>query len=241
MITEYNKEVLKKGLEYFGVDLNNEIIERFDIYLSSLLEWNEKVNLTAIIDEKEIIVKHFLDSVSCMQSGLKFTGLKAIDVGTGAGFPGIPLKIVNPGLDLTLLDSLNKRVNFLTDLTDRLGIKCMIVHGRAEDFGAKAGFRESYDVALSRAVAATNILVEYTLPFVKIGGYLVCQKGPSVTDEIKQAERAIEILGGGKADIISTKVYSSDLDHRILLVKKEKACPQKYPRKAGTVEKKPII
>jgi 16S rRNA (guanine527-N7)-methyltransferase len=236
-----NIDLLKQGLEVYKIDADNEIVERFNIYKETLLEWNEKINLTAVTDEREIIIKHFLDSASCVQSRIEFSGKKVIDVGTGAGFPGVPLKIVMPDIDLTLLDSLNKRVLFLNELTSRLGLKCLVVHGRAEDYGVKKGFREEYDIALSRAVASMNVLSEYTLPFVKLGGYLICQKGPSIDEEIEYSKKAIDVLGGRVADILSTTVYNSDFNHRLVKIEKVKLCPGKYPRKAGMVDKKPIV
>lgn len=235
-----NRELLKRGIEAFNIEADDEMVERFFIYSRMLVQWNQKVNLTSITDEREIIIKHFLDSISCIESGLKISSSKVIDVGTGAGFPGVPLKIVFPDMDLTLLDSLNKRINFLSELTCEMGLKCNIVHGRAEDYGKKEGFRENYDCVLSRAVANMAVLSEYTLPFARIGGYVLCQKGPAVYEEIEGAGKAIEVLGGKLKEIVSTKVYSSDFSHYIAIMEKVRLCPGKYPRKAGTVEKNPI-
>jgi 16S rRNA (guanine527-N7)-methyltransferase len=206
-----------------------------------LLEWNSKMNLTAITDERDIIIKHFLDSVSCLEFKTDFSGRKVIDVGTGAGFPGVPLKIVKPDIKLTLLDSLKKRTVFLADLMQRLNLECEIVHGRAEEMGVNPKYREKYDIVLSRAVASMNILLEYTLPFAKVGGYFICQKGPGVFEEAEEAKKAVEVLGGSIEGILPTNVYGSDFSHYITAVKKVKLCPGKYPRKAGTAEKKPII
>lgn len=236
-----NREILKKGLEKYNIEATMEIIERFEVYKDMLLEWNQKINLTAITDEREIVVKHFLDSASCMAAGIDFSNVSVIDVGTGAGFPGIPLKIINQGMELTLLDSLNKRLIFLTELMNKLGLKANIVHGRAEEFGVKKEFREKFNVAVSRAVASMNVLLEYTLPFVKQGGFLLCQKGPSIFEEMESSKKAMEILGGRMDKILSTEVYNSDFTHYIVKIEKVKLCPANYPRKAGTAEKKPII
>lgn len=236
-----NKEILKNGLSMYNIEADIEIIERFEIYKNMLLEWNKKINLTAITDDKEIVIKHFLDSVSCVQAEIDFSLGSSIDVGTGAGFPGIPLKIINPLMNLTLLDSLNKRIIFLNELMAALGLKASIIHGRAEEFGVKAEFRERFDTVLSRAVAPMNVLSEYTLPFAKIGGFILCQKGPGITEEIEYSKRAINLLGGEISQIISTPVYSGDFTHYIAKIKKVKKCPAKYPRKAGTAEKNPVI
>jgi len=233
-------EILKKGLEGFDISPTDEMVDRFNIYRRMLVEWNKKINLTNITDEMEIVVKHFLDSVSCVQSKADFNKGKVIDVGTGAGFPGVPLKIAMPQMDITLLDSLQKRVGFLSELMDSIGLKCQIVHGRAEDFGKKEGYRESFDIVLSRAVANMAVLSEYTLPFTKVGGVTLCQKGPAVFEEIEDAKKVIEILGGKVREIIPTNVYNSNFSHYIAVIEKVKICPGKYPRKAGMVEKSPI-
>jgi 16S rRNA (guanine(527)-N(7))-methyltransferase GidB len=235
-----NIELLKEGIKLYGIEATGEMIERFSIYIDLLVEWNKKMNLTAITDEEGIIIKHFLDSLSCLQTGYDFFRASAIDVGTGAGFPGIPMKIAVPAMELTLLDSLNKRTIFLTELMDRIGLQCKIIHGRAEDFGVKPAYREKYDFAFSRAVANMSVLFEYTLPFVKVGGNLLCLKGPGVFEEIEGSGNAAEILGGSMGKIIPTNVYKSDFTHYIAVVKKVKTCPGKYPRKAGMVEKKPL-
>lgn len=233
-------DLLRKGIESFNIIPTDEMVERFKVYSEMLVEWNKKMNLTNITEENEIITKHFLDSVSCVQSGIEFSGKKTIDVGTGAGFPGVPLKIAIPEIKLTLLDSLNKRVMFLNELMNKLGLECEIIHGRAEDYGKKHGYRESYDIVLSRAVANLSVLVEYTIPFAKNGGYLICQKGPGIFNETEEAKKAIEVLGGNLKDIVSTKIYSGDFTHYLALIEKVRICPGKYPRKAGMVEKNPI-
>lgn len=235
-----NIELLKNGIKSFNIEPTEDIINKFVIYKDMLIEWNQKINLTNITDEKEILVKHFLDSISCIQSGIDMRYKKVIDVGTGAGFPGIPLKIVMPEMELTLLDSLNKRVVFLTELMKELDLECEIIHGRAEDYGRKTEYREKYDVVLSRAVARMEVLSEYTIPFTKVGGYVLCQKGPAVFEELKEAQKSIQVLGGKLKDVISTRLYNSDLTHYVTIIEKCGVCPGKYPRKAGIVEKNPI-
>lgn len=235
-----NKNMLIDGLKLYNIDFNDDIINRFDSYINTLVEWNKKINLTSIVEESEIIKKHFLDSISCVESGLDFENKKVIDVGTGAGFPGVPLKIVFPKMDITLLDSLKKRTLFLEELMNNLKLKSNIIHGRAEDYGNKDLYREKFDIIVSRAVASIDILSEYTLPFIKKGGYAIYMKGPSIFDEIEKGKKALEVLGGSVEKIISTKSYNNEYSHYIAVVKKDNICPKKYPRKAGIVEKNPI-
>ncbi|KPU42949.1 ribosomal RNA small subunit methyltransferase G [Oxobacter pfennigii] len=236
-----NRKVLETGLRELNIDVTDKMMDSFLIYKEMLIQWNQRMNLTNITEEREVFIKHFLDSVSCVQCGIDLKDKKVIDVGTGAGFPGLPLKIALPHLKLTLLDSLNKRVNFLKEMAHKLNIECEVIHGRAEDYGRNKSHREKYDIVLSRAVANMAVLSEFTLPFVKQGGYLLCQKGPAIFDEIEQAKAAIETLGGELKEIVSTKVYGSDFSHYIAVVKKVKLCPGKYPRKAGMIEKNPIM
>lgn len=241
-------EILKVGAGKMGIEISNEEAEKFISYKDILLEWNKKMNLTAITEDREIIVKHFLDSLSCIQDKYLPIQLKnsqdrvrLIDVGTGAGFPGIPLKIVLPNIELTLLDSLKKRIGFLQELSKELRLDGVeFIHGRAEDLGKNKNYREKYDYAVSRAVASLNVLVEYCMPFVKVGGYFICQKGPNLEEEIREAERAIKLLGGEIVDQIKADIPFSDRDHNILLIKKIKQSPSKYPRKAGRPTKDPI-
>lgn len=237
-----NTELLKRGLDFYNINPDNEIIERFNIYTKMLTEWNQKMNLTAITDEEEIIIKHYFDSISCVNTGIitDTQDISVVDVGTGAGFPGLPIKIVNPNIKLTLIDSLKKRTIFLKELSDEMGIDCEIIHGRAEDLGKNKIYREKYDVTVSRAVAGMAVLSEYTLPFVKVGGKMLCLKGPAVFDELKEAEAAIKILGGKFVKASPTDVYKSSLTRYIVIVEKTDNCPIKYPRKAGKVEKSPL-
>lgn len=235
------RKILKDGLREMNIEISEYKTDQFIKYKDILLEWNQKMNLTAITEEKEIIIEHFLDSLSCIQTKyLKDEG-KMIDVGTGAGFPGIPLKIVLPNIQLTLLDSLKKRIGFLEELCAELNLsKVELIHGRAEDFGKNKDYRERYDYVVSRAVAALNILVEYCIPFIKAGGYFICQKGPKLIEEMKDAKKAIKILGGEIVDQIKIDLPFSDRDYNILIIKKIKQTPIKYPRKAGKPSKNPI-
>lgn len=209
--------------------------EKLVLYYEMLIEWNNRMNLTAITDPAGVVLRHFADSL--IGSELISDGAKCIDVGTGAGFPGLPLKIMRPDIELTLLDSLNKRINFLTEITKELGLRCELVHARAEDGGRNSRFRERFDFALSRAVASANILAEWTLPFVKMNGLSLMYKGPSADEELKGAQNAFQELNS-TAEI---KDFAADWGVRkLIVVKKHAQTPQKYPRKAGTAERNPL-
>lgn len=189
-------EELRRGAEQYGIALTGEMLGQFERYREMLLEWNTKMNLTAITDRREIEIKHFLDSLLLLRTVEVPQGARLIDVGTGAGFPGVALKIARPDLRLTLLDSLQKRVGFLREVSGALGQENLCVHGRAEELGRKVDFREQYDLATARAVAALPALCEYCLPFVRVGGFFVALKGPEVEGEVALAQRAIGLLGG---------------------------------------------
>lgn len=228
-------EITAKQIE---IELTKEQIEKYYNYMNLLLEWNEKINLTAIIDPKEIILKHFVDSLTIAKY-IK-DDEKLIDVGTGAGFPGIPLSIVKENTDIVLLDSLNKRINFLEEVKENLKLENITtIHGRAEEFGKNKKERETYDIATSRAVAPLNILLEYLLPLVKVGGKAICMKGSNI-EEIENARNALEILGGKIEKIEEITLPNSDIKRNIIIVKKVKNTPSKYPRKPGTPSKEPI-
>lgn len=204
-----------------------------------LLEWNEKINLTAIVEPHDIILKHFVDSLTVCKELEKNKTLA--DIGTGAGFPGIPVKILRPDLDITLIDSLNKRVNFLTMVIETLKLeKIVALHGRIEDFGKNKKYREKFDYVTSRAVANLSTLSEYMIPLAKIGGKCICMKGSNIDEELKNAEKAIKILGGKIEKVDTFLLPDTDMGRNIILIKKEKATPNKYPRKAGTPAKEPI-
>lgn len=221
------------------MDIDNVSAEKFAVYMELLREWNEKINLTAITDEEGILVKHFFDS--CSISEFVDNNSKIIDVGTGAGFPGLPLKIVNDTLNLTLVDSLNKRINFLNEVKNKLGLKNVeTVHGRAEDVGIDKKYREKYDFAVSRAVAELRILVEYLLPLVKVGGKVIAMKGPNIDEEVENAKRAVKLLGGEIERIESFRLGNTDNERTVIIIKKIKNTESKYPRKAGIPRKNPL-
>ena len=221
------------------MDIDNVSAEKFAVYMELLREWNEKINLTAITDEEGILVKHFFDS--CSNSEFVDNNSKIIDVGTGAGFPGLPLKIVNDTLNLTLVDSLNKRIKFLNEVKNKLGLKNVeTVHGRAEDVGIDNKYREKYDFAVSRAVAELRILVEYLLPLVKVGGKVIAMKGPNIDEEVENAKKAVKLLGGEIERIESFRLGNTDNERTVIIIKKIKNTESKYPRKAGIPRKNPL-
>lgn len=234
-------DIIKTECENIGLEINEEKYNKFIQYKDLMKEWNEKVNLTAITDDKEIVIKHFVDSIKAFEFKNLNSAVKIIDVGTGAGLPGIPIKIMNDNAKVVLLDSLQKRINFLNEVITTLELKDIkTVHGRAEDFGTDLNYREKFDVAISRAVANMAVLSEFCLPFVKKNGYFVALKGPAVQEELDEAKKAISILGGKIEKIIKVDFENSDLDHNLVIIKKIKNTPKQYPRRAGTVTKKPI-
>lgn len=221
-------------------NLNDEQIKKFNKYRELLKEWNEKINLTAITDDEEITLKHFIDSLTCLK--YLHGNEKLIDVGTGAGFPGIPLKIADDELDVTLLDSLNKRIIFLNEVIKDLSLNNIkTVHYRAEDAGRDNKYREKFDVAVSRAVANLSTLSEYLLPFVKLNGICICMKGANVSDEIENAKNAIKELGGKIEKIDNFKLANTDNERNIIVIRKIKNTNKKFPRKAGMPKKQPLI
>ena len=233
--------LLKSHIEKIGLKISDNQVKKFLKYEELLLIWNEKMNLTAITESTEIYDKHFADSLTCVLSDKIVPGSKVIDVGTGAGFPGVPLKIYEPSIELTLLDSLNKRINFLKEVSQELELENVeFLHGRAEDFGQDEEYREKFDIVVSRAVADLSILLEYCVPFIKVGGYFVSHKGKKCYDEIENAKDALQILNMEVESI--SKIQNSKLssDHYIIVMKKISKTDSKYPRRAGKPIKKPL-
>ncbi len=223
----------------YGIELTARQYEKLSLYAKLLVEWNEKINLTAITDPEGIAVKHFFDSVYPFTLFDMPQGAKVIDVGTGAGFPSCPLKIFREDISLTLLDSLNKRIKFLTELSDRLGLEAECVHGRAEELGRNASYRERFDVATARAVANLTYLCEYCLPFVKVGGVFAALKGPDGNNELEKAQSAVEILGGKTEKCLEYSLPNKDT-RTLIIIRKVKATPPKFPRTKGQMDKKPL-
>ena len=226
-------------LKEFNIKINDEQIKKFMNYMNLLLEWNEKINLTAITQPEEVKLKHFVDSLTV----LKYINDddKVIDIGTGAGFPGIPLKIMKENTKITLLDSLNKRINFLNIVIETLNLRnIQAIHGRAEEIARNKLYREKYDVAVSRAVANLSTLTEYMLPFVKVGGKCICMKGANVNEELERAQNAIKELGGEIERVDNFYLSDNDNERNIIVIKKVKETNLKYPRKAGTPSKEPL-
>lgn len=237
-----NEEILINGCKLYNIDISKEQINMLLKYMDMLKEWNKNVNLTSIVDDERIIKKHFLDSISIFNTKLIKDNISLVDVGTGAGFPGIPIKIINPTVKVTLIDSLKKRVNFLDEVIGELKLNDIdAVHGRCEDFANQKDYREQYDIATARAVASLPVLCEYCLPYVKIGGSFIAMKGPSVTEELDVSGNAVKVMGGELKEVIDTSIYGEDLNHKLVIVKKKKLSPIKYPRKAGKIEKNPIV
>ena len=234
----FNEELLEKA-SVLGVRFSVEQMEQFYKYMNLLIEWNEKMNLTAIIEPSEIILKHFIDSITILKD-IK-DGSTVVDVGTGAGFPGIPLSIMNPTLKITLVDSLNKRLIFLQEVIKELNLKNVeLIHARAEEFGRNKKYREKFDIATSRAVANLATLSEYLLPLVKINGQAISMKAGNASQEIEEAQKAIKTLGGHINRIDEFYLPQTDIARTIIIIDKIKETPNQYPRKAGTPSKEPI-
>lgn len=235
MVTDF----LKPYLEEYGAALDEKQLEQLEHYAKLLVEWNERMNLTAIVDDEGIALKHFLDSLALLRMAEIPQGARVADVGTGAGFPGVVLKIARPDIELVLIDSLQKRLNFLEEVLSALGISAKLVHSRAEDAGHNEELRESFDFVTARAVANLSVLAEYCIPLVKVGGVFAPMKTADVNEEITEADKAVTVLGGKLKEV---KLYELPLagGRSVAIIDKVSHTPQKYPRQGTKISKKPI-
>lgn len=232
-------EIIKKWCVENDIEITNTQLTAFEKYAELLILWNQKMNLTAITDKKEIAVKHFIDSISVLKSYNPPQNSKLIDIGTGAGFPGIPLKIMRPDIELCLLDSLNKRITFLKEVCREIKINVELIHGRAEEYGQNPQYRESFDTVVSRAVANLPSLCEYCIPYLKTGGSFISMKGPDGENELKLSKNAIKLLGG-KSEQISTLTLPDNSVRVLIEIKKILPTPSKYPRRGVKISKSPL-
>lgn len=238
MELEEFKIIMDKELKKLELKLNDIQIEKFFKYMKGILEWNDKVNVTAITDEKMFIVKHFIDSLT-VNSYLE-NAKSIIDIGTGAGFPGIPLKIANEEKKFTLIDSINKKLNVIRDINNQINLPNLeIIHSRAEDLASRKEYRENFDVATTRAVSNLSTILEYMLPFIRIGGYAICMKGPNFKQELEESEKAIDVLGG-KLEKVESLNVGEELERNLIIIKKVKSTPKNFPRGKGKPLKEPI-
>jgi len=241
MNEKYDVSKFKKDIDELGINLSDRQIEQFITYYEVLVEWNKIMNLTAITDFDDVMKKHFIDSISIIKAYDINRNISLIDVGTGAGFPGLALKIAYPDLEVTLLDSLNKRINFINFVIDRLGLNGVVtIHGRAEDFAKPDKLRGQFDLCVSRAVANLSTLSEYCIPFVKIGGKFIPYKSEKIGEEMTEASNAISLLGGKISGQFEFNLPNSDIYRNFIIIDKIKDTPKKYPRKAGMPTKEPI-
>lgn len=234
-----SQEYLLKHAKAYGFDLTSEQLEQFDCYAKFLVEWNEKINLTAIVQPDEICIKHFLDSLLLLSVMEVPQHASMIDVGTGAGFPSVPCKIVRSDIQLTMMDSLNKRIVFLQQLAEQLHISADCIHSRAEDGGKQSKYREVFDIATARAVAHLRELSEYCLPFVKLGGYFVALKGFDIEQELEESKKAIKLMGG-EIQRIEKIVLPGENKRGIVVIKKISQTPTRYPRISAKIKKQPL-
>ena len=230
---------LKNGMEALNIELTQKQTNQFYQYMQILIEWNEKINLTAITKPEEIIQKHFIDSATIIKNLENTKTL--IDVGTGAGFPGIPIKIIKPEIEIVLLDSLNKRIKFLEEIIQKLELKKIkAIHARAEEIGRNKEYREAFDVVVSRAVANMTTLSEYTIPLVKVGGKAIYMKSSEIEEELENAKKAIKILGGKIQKVEEIYIPRTDIKRKNIIIEKQEKTNKKYPRNPGKIKKKPL-
>lgn len=234
------KNTLTTVTEGFKTQLDCEMLQRFDTYFKLLVEWNEKMNLTAINDEQGVAIKHFADSLTLFNFVDVKKNASIIDVGTGAGFPGVVLKIARPDIKLTLLDSLNKRLTFLDTVLNNTGLDAELIHSRAEEGGKNSHYRDKFDFAVSRAVARLNVLSEYCLPYVKVGGLFVAMKGPNADEELDEADNALRMLGGKVENVNKFNLPCDGGERTIIVIKKIKPTPKQYPRISGKIKSQPL-
>jgi 16S rRNA (guanine527-N7)-methyltransferase len=233
---------MEEGFNNLKLPYSEDIEHKFIIYRNLLKQWNQKINITSIEDDEEIYLKHFIDSVLLLNKDNIYENKKIIDVGTGGGFPGLPLKIMNNNYKITLLDSLRKRIDFLQEVSKALNLSDVeFIHGRAEDFGQNKEHRENYDICVSRAVAPLNVLSEYCIPFVKVGGYFAAYKSDIISQEITNSDNAIEKLGGKLKEIKEICIPGTDIIRKIVIIEKVEPTNKRYPRKAGKPSKEPLI
>lgn len=234
-------QILEQKLGELGIKQDQNQLERFHKFYQLLIEWNKVMNLTGITEYEDVVEKHFVDSLSIIKA-IDLSGIHTvIDVGTGAGFPGIPLKIAFPHLRVVLLDSLNKRIKFLDKVISQLGLtEIRTIHGRAEEYARKEEYREQFDLCVSRAVANLSTLSEYCLPYIQVGGIFVPYKSGEIDDEVEQSKKAVRILGGNIKDVMKFELPGTDIHRSFVLIHKEKHTQKKYPRKAGIPAKEPL-
>lgn len=237
-------DLLEEGARRWGLDLRPEALAAFQTYYEELIDWNEQANLTAITDYREVQIKHFLDSLSCLLVlvELPIERWRSLDIGAGAGFPGLPLKIARPQIDLTLLEPKKKRLRFLQHLVERLELPGVaVIEGRAEELGHQPGHREGYDLVLARAVATLPVLLEYALPFCRTGGIFIAQKGPDIKEELEASQFALKVLGGRLREVKGFELPHSMGQRNLVVVEKVAPTPEKYPRRPGMPAKRPLI
>lgn len=234
-------ELLLNYAKNYGINLDEKALERFENYYSFLVDYNQHTNLTSITEKNDMIIKHFLDSIILTKFFKLNSDIKLIDVGTGAGFPGVPIKIANSKINLTLLDSLNKRIIFLNKLLEKLNLTAEVFHNRAEECGKNKNFREKFNMVTSRAVAKLTVLSEYCLPLLKVGGFFVSLKGSNVEDELEESVKSIKVLGGKIERVEKFDLPEEKGSRSLVIIKKVSPTPSKYPRSNSNISKSPIL